>query len=88
MRYEIDKKNAVRVFDEGLDVPFLYQPNWPDNTPWATKAQAKNWAQLLIESLENPDSEFVAGTSPDNHPRPRPEPVQYDPNTGEPISPE
>jgi len=88
MRYEIDENNAVRVFNDGEDVPFAYQPDWPDATPWASKAQVKDWAELLIESMQNPESEFIPGTSPDNHPRPRPEPVQYDPNTGEPISPE
>ena len=88
MRYEIDENNAIRVFNDGEDVPFAYQPDWPDATPWANKAEAKAWAELLIESMENPESEFIPGTSPDNHPKPRPEPVQYDPNTGEPISPE
>ena len=86
MRYEIDEKNAIRVWNDGEDVPFAYQPDWPDTTPWANKAEAKAWAELLIESMQNPESEFIPGTSPDNHPRPRPEPVQYDPNTGKPIT--
>lgn len=85
MRYEIDKENAVRVFDDGQDIPFAYQPDWPDMTPWANKAEAKAWAELLIESMQNPASEFIPGTSPVNHPRKRPEPVELDPETGLPV---
>jgi hypothetical protein len=77
-RYEIDTKKAIRVWDNENpnenDAPFFYQPDWPNATPWATKAEAETWVQVFIESLENPESEFVAGDSPDNHPKPRPEP--------------
>jgi hypothetical protein len=75
--YEIDKDNAVKVWDNEnpneLNAPFLLQPDWPDSSPWANKAEAEDWALLFIESLENPESEFVPGESPDNHPKPRPE---------------
>ena len=86
MRYEIDDKNAVKVYNDGQNVPFAYQPDWPDTTPWADADEAKAWAELLIESMENPNSDFIPGTSPENHPRPRPEPARYDPDTGEPIT--
>ena len=86
MKYEIDENNAIRIFNNGETVPFGYQPDWPDGTPWANVDEAKDWAELLIESMQNPDSEFLPGMSPDNHPRPRPEPVRYDPETGEPIT--
>lgn len=83
MRYEIDNKNTVRVFEEGSDIPFALQPTWPDNTAWTTKAEAKDWAELLIESMQNPLSEFIPGTSPDNHPMKRPEPTQEETNPSE-----
>jgi hypothetical protein len=77
-RYEIDSKNAIRVWDNENpneeNAPFFFQPDWPNETPWASRAEAENWAQVFIESLVNPESEFVAGASPETHPAPRPEP--------------
>lgn len=74
-RYEIDKDNAIKVWDNENpnenDAPFLLQPDWPDNTPWANKTEAESWALAFIESLENPESEFVPGESPDRPLKPR-----------------
>lgn len=88
-KYEINDKKEIRVWDlenpNKKNAPFLLQPNWPNGIEWTDKKEAEAWAELLIESMENPDSEFIPGTSPDNHPRKRPEPVEIDPETGEPI---
>lgn len=88
--YEINKKNEIKVWDlqnpNEKNAPFLLQPTWPNNTAWKDRAEAESWVEVFIESLENPESEFIAGNSPENHPRPRPEPIKYDPNTGEPIT--
>jgi hypothetical protein len=77
-KYEIDEPNAIRVWDlenfNELDAPFFFQPDWPDTTPWASKEEAEDWALVFVESLENPESEFMPGNGPDNHPAPRPEP--------------
>lgn len=77
-RYEISRKNEIRIWDlenpNEINAPFLYQPNWPDGTNWANKEEAEGWTQVFIESLENPDSEFIVGGSPENHPQPRPLP--------------
>jgi hypothetical protein len=79
-RFQIDKNKAVRIWDNEhpneKDAPFIFQPDWPDVTPWASKAQATNWAEVFIASLVDPNSEFVAGNSPDTHPAIRPEPVE------------
>jgi len=77
-RFEIDTDNAIRIWDnetpnEG-DAPFMFQPDWPDVTPWEDSAQATDWAEVFIASLVDPESEFVAGNSPDTHPAQRPEP--------------
>ena len=77
-RFEIDTDNAIRIWDnensnEG-DAPFMFQPDFPDTTPWANTAQATDWAEVFIASLVDPLSEFVAGNSPDTHPALRPEP--------------
>jgi len=88
-KYEITKKNEVKVWDlenpNEKNAPFLAQPNWPDGTAWKDKAEAEAWIELFIESMQNPESEFIPGTSPDNHPRPRPKLIEFDPETGNPI---
>lgn len=70
MRYvfEVDEQNTVRIWDtenpNENNAPFLLQPDWPDLTPWTDAAEATAWAELFIESLINPESEFVPGVSP------------------------
>ena len=77
-RFEIDTDNAIRIWDNVTigeqGAPFLFQPDWPDVTPWSDAAQATDWAEVFIASLVDPLSEFVAGNSPDTHPAIRPEP--------------
>jgi hypothetical protein len=77
-RFEIDTENAIRIWDNENpnenDAPFMFQPDWPDVTPWANAGESTHWAEVFIASLENPESEFVAGNSPDSHPALRPEP--------------
>jgi len=77
-RFEIDNDNAIRIWDNETpnenDAPFMFQPDWPDVTPWADAAQATDWAEVLIASLLDHNSEFVAGNSPNTHPAIRPEP--------------
>jgi hypothetical protein len=79
-RFEIDGDNAVRIWDNAnsneKNAPFFLQPSWPDSVPWADAAQATDWAEVFIASLIDPESEFVAGNSPDTHPAIRPEPEE------------
>jgi hypothetical protein len=79
-RFKVGTDKAIKIWDNDNpnenDAPFMLQPDWPDLTPWASKAQATNWAEVFIASLVNPESEFVAGNSPDTHPAIRPEPVE------------
>jgi len=51
MRYEIDEDNAVKVYQDGEDVPFLFQPNYPNRTPFESQADAEEWAKLYVESM-------------------------------------
>jgi len=75
-RYEINTKNEVRVWDDSnpdpSGAPFFLQPNWPNGTAWATKKEAETWVKAFIAQLENPESEFVAGDSPEEPIKPRP----------------
>ena len=79
-RFQIDKNKAVRIWDNENpnenDAPFMFQPDYPDLTPWASKADATNWVNVFINALTNSDSEFVAGNSPDTHPAIRPKPEE------------
>lgn len=82
--YEIDSNNHLRVWDNDLsnpeNAPFLFQPDWPDGTPWASRQEAQDWANAYLEALSNPESEFIQGNSPDAPVIPRPEPTDYDPS--------
>lgn len=69
-RYEIDKKNAVWIFVQGNDVASVFQPDWPDGTPWASKAQAEAWAKAWILSMTDPTAPF-AGNTPSRPTEPR-----------------
>lgn len=54
LRYEIEEgTHAVRVFYPDSDNPSLFQPDWPDQTPWTDAAEAEAWAQLYVASVED-----------------------------------
>jgi hypothetical protein len=78
--YEINESNEIRVWDtqnpNELNAPFFLQPDWPNGTPWTDTAEATAWVELFIESLENPESEFIPGDSPDEPKKLRPEPTE------------
>ena len=79
-RFEVDNTNAIRIWDTETpnenDAPFLFQPDWPDVTPWDSAEEASDWADYFIAALVDPKSELIAGNSPDTHPSIRPEPDQ------------
>jgi hypothetical protein len=57
--YEIDENNAVRIWDtenpNENNAPFLYQPSFPDETPWSGREEAEKWANEYIASLDAED---------------------------------
>jgi hypothetical protein len=60
LRYEIEEgTNAVRVFYPDSDVASLFQPDWPNQAPWADAAEATAWAQLYISSIEDEDAPYA-----------------------------
>lgn len=75
-KYEVAANNEIKIWqlveNEPAEAPFLFQPTWPDNTPWASKEEATAWAELFIESLENPESALIPGDSPEAPTKPRP----------------
>lgn len=74
MRYEIESgTHEVRIFDAS-DAEVVYQPTWPDGTPWSSSAEASAWAEQQILSIEDPTAD-LAGPSPDSPVIPRPAPI-------------
>jgi hypothetical protein len=53
MHYKINELNEVRIFNDGEDVPFWYQPDYPNNDPFESKEEATAWAELAIASFQN-----------------------------------
>ena len=60
-KYEIDENNAIRIWNLEIpnenDAPFLFQPNYPDYTPWESKEAAEEWAINEINTMLNPPVE-------------------------------
>jgi hypothetical protein len=54
MRYEIDENNAIHMWNDSQEEPFLFQPDWPDGTPWADAKEAEDWAKAKIAELQDP----------------------------------
>ncbi len=71
--FEVDDNNAVRIFREGQEAPVIFQPDWPNGTPWADKAEATSWAELYVRSFEDAEVAELPGDSPEEPTRARPE---------------
>lgn len=61
--FEIDEDGAAKVFDGVNELPFVYQPCWPNGQPWQDD-QATKWAEQLILSLTD-EAADLPGLSPD-----------------------
>lgn len=75
-RIEILDNNTVEIFAEGSDVPFLRQPTWPDQSPWAAAAEARAWAEMFVEAIEVADAPFAPnGPGQERQAKPTPEQI-------------
>lgn len=76
-RYEIEEEtNAIRVYYDGADVAGLFQPHWPNGTPWANREEAEEWALLFIASIEDETAPFApGGPGEPGTPKPTPEEI-------------
>ena len=57
--YTVNDANTIEVFGEGQEAPMLRQPNYPNQDAFDTKAEAEEWAQLFIASMEDEDAPFA-----------------------------
>lgn len=49
MRYEIDNETfAIRIFEDGKDIPFQYQPDYPNGDPFDSYEEAESWAIAAV----------------------------------------
>lgn len=77
LRYEIEEgTNAVRVFYNDSDVPSLFQPHYPDGSPWADAADATAWAELYVASVVDEAAPYAPnGPGQEGAPKPTPEEI-------------
>ena len=76
-RIEIKENNVVEIFDDTAEhgLPFLRQPNWPNQAPWADEAEARAWAEMYLESMSE-DSTHFAPNGPGEERQAKPTPEQ------------
>lgn len=49
MRYEIDSETyAIKIYNDGDDVPFQFQPDYPNGDKFDSVDEASAWAELSI----------------------------------------
>jgi hypothetical protein len=69
--YVIDNNNLVKIYTDTQTEPVIIQPNWPNGTPWASSAQASDWAQACINAMSDPLAPY-APSGPGLDPQPKP----------------
>ena len=49
MRYEVDSETfAINIYNDGDDVPFQFQPDYPNGDKFDSVDEASAWAELSI----------------------------------------
>ena len=49
MRYEVDSENfAINIYNDGDDVPFQFQPDYPNGDKFDSVEEASQWAEMSI----------------------------------------
>lgn len=56
MRYEIGENNAVSIYIEEQEAPFLFQPHYPNGVAWENAEAADAWAVAFIAHRQDPES--------------------------------
>lgn len=80
MFYIVNENNEVLGwsakddYDSGA-APFLFQPSWPDYTPW-TKEEATEWAESWLK-FESGESDIVPASGPNQEPKTKVDPSLF-----------
>lgn len=60
LSYTVDNTNfAIRIYSDIQIEPIIYQPDWPNGSPWSSKQEAETWAGLCILSIEDPNAPYA-----------------------------
>ena len=51
MRYEITENFEVKIFNDGDETPFWFQPDYPNGDNFDDAVEAEAWAKLAIASF-------------------------------------
>ena len=69
--YQIDINNKVRIYSDTQTEPVIFQPDWPNGTPWANTSEAESWANLCISAITDPNAPYApAGPGIAGEPKP------------------
>ena len=75
-RIEILENNTVEIYLGDTDKPFLRQPVWPNQEPWANAEEARSWAEMFVESIEVADAPYAPnGRGEERFPKPTEEQI-------------
>ena len=51
MRYTVDETTfAINIYNDGDDIPFHFQPDYPNGDPFDSIEEARAWAEASIAS--------------------------------------
>jgi hypothetical protein len=70
MRYTVDENFAIRIFGDGEDVPFQFQPTYPNGDSFDSIAEANAWAEASI-AAHNPAITHFAPSGKSAAPAPK-----------------
>lgn len=65
---------AVSIYKDNEQIPIIYQPDWPNATPWNSSEEATTWAQLCIQAIVDDNAPYApAGPGLPGEPKPLPQ---------------
>lgn len=69
--YTVDPNTfAVSIYASGQNNPLIYQPDWPNKTPWSSAQEASDWAVLCIAAIEDINAPYApAGPGLEGEPK-------------------
>jgi hypothetical protein len=60
--FKISESGMPEFFDQESKNVFMTQGHWPDGHSWTSIDEATSWALAYVESINNPESEMIAGS--------------------------
>lgn len=76
MRYEITENFEVKIYNDGDDIPFWYQPDYPNGDNFDDAEEAETWAKLAVASFLDSEPFAPVGKGLEGEPKPTPEELE------------